>query len=267
MFVAEPSSLPRVRRFVLTVLLTCAALTATACGSSSRATPEDTSALPKPTSAATTTSGTKPVVTTSTAMKPPATTTTSTATVATTTVAVAPLAPPASTEPGATAQLVQQSLCPSEQKPGILAVFGHRKTAAAASKLSARAAAAGFMGLVVERRACRNFAVVLPGLATIPEARAFRREARAAGFRITLDCRSHPIEGGLAAVFGHRRTRLAAEELRVRAAARGFAGLRLQQDRCGDWEVDLYGIKTPAQRAEFGQEARKAGFRVVFEVG
>jgi hypothetical protein len=41
----------------------------------------------------------------------------------------------------------------------------------------------------------------------------------------------------------------------------------VQQDRCHDWEVDLYGLNTPAQRHELAKEARGVGFHVVFELG
>jgi hypothetical protein len=161
----------------------------------------------------------------------------------------------------------EQSVCPSEQKAGIVAVFGERRSAAEAEELAASAARVGFQGLAVQRRGCNRFAVVLPGLRSVRQAEEFRREASRAGFAVTLECRSHPVEGGLAAVFGHRRTRRAAQALVARAEAVGFRGLRVQQDKCDDWEVDLYGLKTPAQRRELTAEARSAGLRIVFELG
>ena len=166
-----------------------------------------------------------------------------------------------------TASATEQSVCPSEQKAGIVAVFGLRRSEAAARELAARAAGVGFQGLVVQRRGCNKFAVVLQGLRSMRQARDFQREADRAGFPVALECRSHPVEGGLAAVFGHERTRRAALRLRARAEATGFKGLQVQQDNCGDWEVDLYGLKTPAQRHELAKEARRAGLRVVFELG
>ena len=74
-------------------------------------------------------------------------------------------------------------------------------------------------------------------------------------------------QAGVVTVFGHRRTRRAAAALQARAETHGFRGLRVVQDSCGDWEVDLYGLKTPAQRRELAREARQVGFRVVFELG
>ena len=108
---------------------------------------------------------------------------------------------------------------------------------------------------------------MLPGLRSVRQADEFEREAAGAGFDVEVECRSHPVEGGLAAVFGHRSTPRAAQRLLQRAEAVGFRGLRVQQDSCRDWEVDLYGLKTPAQRHELAREARQVGLRVVFELG
>jgi hypothetical protein len=47
----------------------------------------------------------------------------------------------------------------------------------------------------------------------------------------------------------------------------GFQGLQIVQDRCNDWEVVLYGLKTAAERRAFAREARSAGFRVTYESG
>jgi cell division septation protein DedD len=163
--------------------------------------------------------------------------------------------------------VTEQSVCPSEQKAGILADFGHRQTTAAARELAARAERVGFKGLVVQRRGCNDFAVVLSGLRDMRQAREFRKEASQTGFPIEIDCRSHPVEGGLAAVFGHRPTRRAALQLQAEAEHVGFRDLRVQQDSCDDWEVDLYGMKTRAERREIADEARRAGFRIVFELG
>ena len=162
---------------------------------------------------------------------------------------------------------MQETLCPSQQEVGILADFGHRRTPGAAERLLRTAHHVGFQGLHVERRKCHDYAVVLTGLKSIREGRALQREAGSVGLAVTLDCRSHPIEGGLAAVFGHRRRRAQALHLEAKAAAVGFQDLQVVQDRCNDWEVDLFGLKTPQQRQAFAAEARGAGFRVTFEPG
>ena len=160
-----------------------------------------------------------------------------------------------------------QPSCVSGPRAGIAAVFGHRRTAEAAERLSARALAAGFEGLVVERRACNDYAVVLYGLHNLEQAREFSAETAKVGLRVRIECRSHPAEGGLAAVFGHRRTYRGAVRLRAKAERLGFLGLKVQQDRCHDWEVDLYGLQTPEQRREFAKEARSVGFHIVYEPG
>jgi cell division septation protein DedD len=157
--------------------------------------------------------------------------------------------------------------CASLRQAGIAAVFGDRRTEAAAAALEARAQHNGFQGLTVERRGCRDYAVVLYGLQSLRQAREFRAEAASVGYRVRLECRSHPSQGGLAAVFGHRRTKQAALRLQARAERQGFLGLQVQQDRCGEWEVDLYGLQTPAQRHEFAAEARREGFHVTYERG
>jgi len=111
------------------------------------------------------------------------------------------------------------------------------------------------------------YAVVLPGLKNQRQGHALQREAGSVGIRVALECRSHPVEGGLAAVFGHRRTRRAAVRLERTAAHYGFKDLRVVQDKCKDWEVDLYGADTSRQRAELRREAATAGYHLRFEPG
>jgi uncharacterized protein YbjT (DUF2867 family) len=137
----------------------------------------------------------------------------------------------------------------------------------AAQALAARALHNGFEGLVIERRGCRDYAVVLYGLRDLRQADEFKAEAASVGYHVRVECRSHASMGGLAAVFGHRRTKRAALRLQARAEHHGFLGLQVQQDRCSDWEVDLYGLKTAAQRREFKAEAASVGFHIVYERG
>jgi hypothetical protein len=161
----------------------------------------------------------------------------------------------------------QQAPCASEQTAGIVANFGDRTSTAAAEKLRAHADAAGFKGLVVQRRSCSDYAVVLLGLTSMGQAGAFEREAGGAGFAVRIECRSHSVVGTVVAVFGHRRTQRGALLLRQRAERVGFTGLQVEQDRCNDWQVDLYGLKTGAQRRAFRKEALRVGFHVTFEAG
>jgi hypothetical protein len=171
----------------------------------------------------------------------------------------------ATTAPTETA--TAQSGCASQQQAGIVAVFGQLRTPQLAQRLAERALASGFEGLVVERRGCNDYAVVLHGLRDLNQAHDFSAETARVGFHVRIECRSHPAEGGLAAVFGHRRTEAAALRLKAKAEHLGFEGLQVQQDRCNDWEVDLHGLRTAAQRREFAREARSVGFHIVYEPG
>ena len=160
-----------------------------------------------------------------------------------------------------------QKVCTSEQEPGITASFGVRRSPAAAESLASHAAQFGFQSLKVQRRACSRYAVVLAGLTTTQQGHDLQAEAARVGLRVRLECRSSPVRGGLAAVFGHRRTRRAAVVLMRQATANGFQNLEVQQDRCDDWEVDLYGLKTKRERVELRREASAAGYHVAFEPG
>jgi len=67
------------------------------------------------------------------------------------------------------------------------------------------------------------------------------------------------------AVFGHFSTLAAAKKLKGRAAAVGFAGLKIENEGCGDFEVEIDGADRQADRSSFASEAAKAGFYVTFE--
>ena len=67
------------------------------------------------------------------------------------------------------------------------------------------------------------------------------------------------------AVFGHFSTLAAAKKLKARAAAFGFAGIKVENEGCGDFEVEIDGADRQADRSSFAQEASKAGFPVTFE--
>lgn len=67
------------------------------------------------------------------------------------------------------------------------------------------------------------------------------------------------------AVFGHFSTLAAAKALKKRAAATGFAGIKIENEGCGDFEVEIDGADRQADRASFALEAAKAGYYVTFE--
>jgi hypothetical protein len=67
------------------------------------------------------------------------------------------------------------------------------------------------------------------------------------------------------AVFGHFSTISAAKALKKRAAARGFAGIKIENEGCGDFEVEIDGADRQADRTSVAKEASGAGFQLTFE--
>jgi len=67
------------------------------------------------------------------------------------------------------------------------------------------------------------------------------------------------------AVFGHFSTLGAAKALKSRAAAVGFKGIKVENEGCGDFEVEIDGADRQADRTSFAQEASRAGFQITFE--
>jgi hypothetical protein len=67
------------------------------------------------------------------------------------------------------------------------------------------------------------------------------------------------------AVFGHFSTLGAAARLKARAAREGFAGIKIENEGCGDFEVEIDGADRQADRTSFAHEAIKAGYPVTFE--
>ena len=67
------------------------------------------------------------------------------------------------------------------------------------------------------------------------------------------------------AVFGHFATLAAAKALKARAAKVGFSGIKIENEGCGDFEVEIDGADRQADRTSFAQEASRAGFPVTFE--
>jgi len=67
------------------------------------------------------------------------------------------------------------------------------------------------------------------------------------------------------AVFGHFARRSAASGLAAKALHQGFRGIKIEDDGCGDYEVEIDGADTTAVRTSFAAEAAKAKFQVTFE--
>jgi hypothetical protein len=51
----------------------------------------------------------------------------------------------------------------------------------------------------------------------------------------------------------------------ARQGALGFKGIKIENDGCGDFEVEIDGADRQADRSSFAEEAKKAGFPVTFE--
>jgi len=67
------------------------------------------------------------------------------------------------------------------------------------------------------------------------------------------------------AVFGHFASAAAARAYARRPKALGFQILKIEDEGCGDWELEIDGADTTAQRVSFAKESSKAGFHVSFE--
>ena len=106
---------------------------------------------------------------------------------------------------------------------------------------------------------CRSLAVVaLVAALAVPAAAAAADPGEAS-------CRTSEARVHDEAVFGHFARLSDAKALRKRAASQGFDGIKIENDGCGDFEVEIDGADTQAQRSSFFAEARKAGFPVTFE--
>ncbi len=78
-------------------------------------------------------------------------------------------------------------------------------------------------------------------------------------------CRPAEVRQHNEAVFGHFTSRADALKLKARARAQGFQGIKIEDDGCGDFEVEIDGADTQADRSSFANEAARSGFQVTFE--
>jgi hypothetical protein len=66
-------------------------------------------------------------------------------------------------------------------------------------------------------------------------------------------------------VFGHFATMAAALKVKRAAERVKFKGLKIENDGCGDYELEIDGADDTAGRVSVAAEAAKAGFQVTFE--
>jgi hypothetical protein len=67
------------------------------------------------------------------------------------------------------------------------------------------------------------------------------------------------------AVFGHYASKAEAAKIMRAAARAGFKGLKIEDEGCGDFELEIDGADQTADRVSFANEAVKAGYQVTFE--
>jgi hypothetical protein len=87
----------------------------------------------------------------------------------------------------------------------------------------------------------------------------------ASGATFGASCRTAEVQVHDEAVFGHFATVAAANTTARRAKHLGFQGIKIENDGCGDYEVEIDGADKSADRGSFAAEAQKAGFPVTFE--
>jgi hypothetical protein len=78
-------------------------------------------------------------------------------------------------------------------------------------------------------------------------------------------CRTGETRQHDEAVFGHFTTSAAARRFAATPKRAGFQGLKIENDGCGDFELEIDGADTQKDRSSFAAEAAKAGFQVTFE--
>jgi hypothetical protein len=94
---------------------------------------------------------------------------------------------------------------------------------------------------------------------------AFAAGAAARPAAAPATCVAPEVRAHNEAVFGHFSTLAAAKALKARAAAVGFSGIKIENEGCGDFEVEIDGADRQADRASFAKEASRAGFPITFE--
>ena len=88
--------------------------------------------------------------------------------------------------------------------------------------------------------------------------------ALAAG-AVALGCQTAEVRTHNEAVFGHFATLAEAKAFTEQPRALGFQGIKIENDGCGDFEVEIDGADTERDRSSFAAEAAKAGYWITFE--
>jgi hypothetical protein len=80
-----------------------------------------------------------------------------------------------------------------------------------------------------------------------------------------LPCRTPEVRVHDEVVFGHLASRAAAYRLKARATHKQLMGAKVEDDGCGDYEVEIDGADTEKQRSSFAAEAAALGFDISYE--
>jgi hypothetical protein len=78
-------------------------------------------------------------------------------------------------------------------------------------------------------------------------------------------CRTAEVRVHDEVVFGHFGSRSQAAALARHARKLGYMGIKLENEGCGDIEVEIDGADTQKQRVSFAAEAAKTGYAITFE--
>jgi hypothetical protein len=89
--------------------------------------------------------------------------------------------------------------------------------------------------------------------------------AAAALLAATPACRATEIRQHDEAVFGHFASLAAARAYALKPRRLGFRGLKIENEGCGDFELEIDGADTQATRSSFAAEAARSGYQVTFE--
>ncbi len=77
-------------------------------------------------------------------------------------------------------------------------------------------------------------------------------------------CSTRTVRQHDQAVFGHYASTAAARRVERAAARLGFKGLKIENEGCGAWALEIDGADTQQQRTSFAAEAGKAGYIVTY---
>jgi hypothetical protein len=146
------------------------------------------------------------------------------------------------------------------------AVFAHVSSLSQAQVLRGQIAHYGFQHVIFDKDWCDDVEVLIPGLDTPTQRRAFAEEAVAVGFQVSYEppyTYRKPHRGYLKAIFGIEKTLSRANDLQRSLAQHGYReATDIERINSRTWHVVLYRIPARLQ-AQFAAEAKRAGFPVL----